>query len=127
MTNEIKLKIWGRDFTLPISYDWFPDEEELLEIQKEAINVLIKNSKVIDNALSDLKAYCRKTSSEISAEDEIENIFKYVIPAKFYVIRNTEKRCVALLCDYKFDMEHGIAIVFENECLKNIGTQDLVL
>lgn len=28
---------------------------------------------------------------------------------------------------YKFDMEHGFAVVFENGQFKRVGTQDIVL
>ena len=34
---------------------------------------------------------------------------------------------ISLLCNYRFDEEHGIAITYENEKLKNIGPQDDVL
>ena len=57
----------------------------------------------------------------------IENIFKYVIPVSIYIERNKKKRVVSLLCNYRFDEEHGIAITYENEKLKNIGPQDDVL
>ena len=44
-----------------------------------------------------------------------------------FLYRNEEKRIVALMCNYKFDIENGIAIVFENEKLKDIGIQDIIL
>jgi hypothetical protein len=31
------------------------------------------------------------------------------------------------MCNFKFDMEHGLAIVFEDEKLKKIGPQEIVL
>lgn len=46
------------------------------------------------------------------------------MPQALYVKRNEKKRVVSLLCNYRFDEEHGIALTFENEKLKGIGTQD---
>ena len=33
----------------------------------------------------------------------------------------------AIMCNYKFDMENGIAVVFENEKFSDIGKQDIIL
>ena len=44
-----------------------------------------------------------------------------------YVVRARNDRSVAIMCDYRFDLEHGIAILFKNEKLEKVGTQDMVL
>ena len=49
------------------------------------------------------------------------------IPKSVLIPREKEKRVVALMCNYKFDMEHGLAIVFENEQFKTVGPQDIIL
>ena len=43
------------------------------------------------------------------------------------IARNCNKRAIAVMCNYKFDMEHGIAIVYENEEFKEVGPQDIAL
>lgn len=58
--------------------------------------------------------------------DSVDNIFKYVIP-KTISVPKAKKRVVAIMCNFKFDMEHGMAIVFEDEKIKKIGPQDIVL
>lgn len=67
-----------------------------------------------------------KTSDSAVRAVEIDNIFKYIMPKSIFVPR-TEQKEVAIICNYKYDMEHGIAIVFENERLKEIGMQDIIL
>lgn len=57
----------------------------------------------------------------------INNIFKYVAPKYLYVARNNEKHVVAIMCNYKFDPENGIAVIFENEKFSKIGMQDIIL
>ena len=42
-------------------------------------------------------------------------------------VPQVKERVVAVMCDFKFDMENGLAIVFENEKFKEVGYQDLVL
>ncbi len=120
---NIELKIWGRNFNLPISYDWFEDEEELLPSQKEVIRNLSANSQIIDTVLQNVKKYVMKFNSDKS---KVDNIFKYIIPQKIYVLRN-DKPSFALFCDFRFDLEHGIAIVFENNIFSKIVTQDDVI
>lgn len=123
MITDIDIKIWGRDFNLPIAYDWFEDEEELLPSQKNTVKYITENNQLIDAVLSNVKKYVLQF---ISAECEVDNVFKYVIPRKIYVLRD-EKSSFALFCDFKFDLEHGIAIVFENNNFLKIVSQDYVL
>ena len=49
------------------------------------------------------------------------------MPKSLFVRRDEAKRIVAIMCDYRFDMEHGLAVVFENEQFKMIGEQDIIL
>jgi hypothetical protein len=125
--NKIDIKIWGRDFTLPVSYDLFEDEEVLLVSQIQALGKLAENSSIFDNELDRLKKYCKERNPDKLADTEIENIFKYVMPKKILIMRSENDRRFALLCDYRFDPEHGLAMVFADERLAAIGTQDIAL
>ena len=63
-------------------------------------------------------------------EHTIDNIFKYVIHKSIFIpIDNNRnhKRVFALMCNYIFDMEHGLALIFENEQFKEMGPQDIIL
>lgn len=60
-------------------------------------------------------------------EDEIENIFRYVMPKSIFVPHIEKHRVASILCDYKFDMKHGIAVVFENGRFKEVGPEDIAL
>ena len=134
MTN-MKLNVWGREFDLPIEFDLY-EGEVVSNVQKEALSGFetknVRDGEVVRNSLLEcslekLKAFCLDRDKEEIQGNAIDNIFKYVIPQNLYILRTEECRVVALMCAYKFDLEHGLAIVFENECLKDIGTQDLVL
>ena len=114
------MTIWGRQYDLPVVFDCF-DNEEVLPIQKQALEAFLKAEK------KQLEKYILNDEYAEIEGNSIDNIFKYVIPTDIYIPRMPETRTVALLCDYRFDEEHGIAIVFENEQFKEIGEQDIVL
>ena len=116
--------IWGREFKLDIRYDIRPGET-LLPIQKEAAGQFIKKADVLNRSLPELKKYCAENSDGRVRIQDIDNIFRYVVPSYVYVIRDEKHRTVALMCYYKFDLEHGIAMIQENEKLKKIGGQDI--
>lgn len=123
--SKINCKVWNRDFNLDVIYDVYKGES-VTETQKIAFESFQKSADSLLSDSSKICSYCLKQNKEDIPNGVIENIFKYVIPQKIYICRS-DKRKVALLCAYKFDPEHGIAIVFENEKQVAIGQQDLVL
>lgn len=116
--------IWGRDFDLDVIYESYPGEE-VLDSQKDAFEQL-NNAELIDTALAAVKGYVEKTATA-QIDSPIENIFKYVMPKKVFVPHTTKAPKVAIMCAYKFDMEHGIAVVFENGKFSEVGEQDIIL
>lgn len=121
--NKVNVKIWGREFELDVIYDCL-DNEEILSEQKEAAEEFLKQKNIFDDVKNNVESYITN-----AAENEvltIDNIFKYVMPECIYIPRK-KTREAALLCKYKFDIEHGIAVVFENEKFKEIVPQDKVL
>ena len=121
-----KLTIWGREFDLRVVFDCF-DDEEVLPIQERALEAFLKAEIAIEDSKKQVENYIFNDEYAEIETDSIDNIFKYVIPTDIYLPRTPEIRTAALLCDYRFDEEHGVAIVFENEKFKEIGTQDIVL
>ena len=87
----------------------------------------MKSGDAIDDALGYVKQYCLRNNKADIGSDSINNIFKYVAPKYLYVARNNEKHVVAIMCNYKFDPENGIAVIFENEKFSKIGMQDIIL
>lgn len=125
MSKE-RITIWNREFDMEVKYDCYLGEE-VLQVQKDAIDTFLKSGAAIDAALDQVKQYCLKNSKAEIGSDSIENIFKYVAPKYLYVARNKENHVVAIMCNYKFDPENGIAVVFENEKFSKIGMQDIIL
>lgn len=121
--NNKKVKIWGREFKLPIEYDVFPGETVPTGMEKAAYELLTKHD--FDKDLDKLKKYCHKSNAK-ETDGRLDNIFRFVIPKSCFV-RNDKYFPVGLMCDYKFDPEHGIVLVYINNKLIKIGPQDIIL
>lgn len=123
--NKTNIKIWGRDFELPITIKTFSSGKPT-EMQMKALENFLSLSSIIDESKKYVENYiCDNPMSKIDWE-EIDNIFKYIMPKCIYVPKD-KNRIVAILCYYKFDMEHNLSIVFENEKFKSVGSEDDVL
>lgn len=124
MNNMHKVNIWGREFDLNVIYQNYPGEEVITNQAKTADSIPDVD---FSSAKKAVEQYIMKYNSEELNGDMITNIFKYVIPKSFLIPREYDKRIFAIMCNYKFDMEHGLAVVFENEKYKSVGPQDIVL
>lgn len=122
--NKISITICNRTFDLNVIYHNYPGEE-ITDLQKETFTDITDTdfSKVADN----VEKYIIKNDPSNLSDNKIDNIFRYIIPKHILIFRDNVYRIFAIMCDYKFDMEHGIAIVFENKQFKQIVSQDVIL
>lgn len=125
MSKE-KMAIWGRDLELEVRYDCYAGEE-VLDSQKEALSEFLKAEDGIEASLEEVKKYCLEQNGAEIGESAITNIFKFVAPKYLYVARTAGRHIVAVMCNYKFDQENGIAVVFEDGKVNRIGRQDIIL
>lgn len=116
--------IWGRKINIRIDYDLY-DNETATDEQEQRLEKFINNAHLLSDktAISD---YCIKNNSK-EIGNSINNIFKYVVPSSILIPQSEKNKRIILLCNYKFDIEHGIAIVFENNSFSKIVKQDDVL
>lgn len=125
MNKKINLSIWDREFEMYISFQNYPGEE-ITDLQEKTEKMIPTTD--INASLDFVKKYIMKYNADDVDEKGLANIFRCVIPKGILIPRrNDGKRVFAIMCNYKFDMEHGIAIVFENEKYKSIGPQDIIL
>ena len=125
MNKKINLSIWDREFEMYISFQNYPGEE-ITDLQEKTEKMIPTAD--INASLDFVKKYIMKYNADDVDEKGLANIFRCVIPKGILIPRrNDGKRVFAIMCNYKFDMEHGIAIVFENEKYKSIGPQDIIL
>lgn len=118
------IKIWGREFDLDLIYKTY-SEEKPLRLQIAAADEF--DSSILDEAKKKVEEYIIKYNSQELKSESVDNIFKYVMPKAIYVPQVEGHKLLAIMCDYKFDMEHGLAMVFEDNKLKDIGEEDIAL
>ena len=124
--NNMVLSLWEREFDVDIIYDVY-EGEEVLDVQKEAFEVFkntIDNKDVMEIAKQGVIKYILSKNASDVIEENITNLFKFIIPTAIYVERDGK---VDIMCECKFDIDHGIAIQFEKEQFKGVVTQDLVI
>ena len=119
----LNIKIWNRNFDLKVVYDCYTGEE-VLDEQKEAFKKFASEKKAIETSKRGVEKYCLSQNKDEIGADVIDNIFRFVMPESIFVKRDCR---VAIMCRYKFDLEHGIAIVFNDGKFITVGSQDIVL
>lgn len=119
----LNINIWQRDFDIEEVYDIYQGET-VSKQQEDALAEFCKNKAMIAESQHEVEKYCLSENENDIGEKSISNIFKYVVPESIFVKRDGR---VAIMCKYKFDLEHGLAIVFKKGKLDQIGKQDIVL
>lgn len=125
MINQLDICIWGRDFSVPVDYNCYAGES-LLPEQMDAINTFITHPAWLETAKSSVEQYCRDQVMEDAENSKKENVFSYIKPQGFFVKREQKPR-IALMCKYRYDIEHGIAVVFDMDGSVTVGPQDIIL
>lgn len=126
MINVLKLSIWGRAFSLPVEYDCY-EGETIIPAQINALESFIAHEEWIINAKKQVEAYCRESVIEDDKNPKKDNIFSYIRPVSIFVKHDSIHPRVALMCDYRYDIEHGLAVVFSSEGKVTVGIQDIIL
>lgn len=125
MIKKVDMNIWGRDFTLKVEFDCYRGEK-VTKLQEEALKKIAENIDEINKSKILLEKYCKKSVDADDENQKKDNVFSYIKPDYIYVKREDKPR-VAIMCKYKYDMEHGLAIIFEDSGKITIGSQDEIL
>ena len=125
MIKKIDLNIWDRDFTLDVVYECY-SYEKVTTVQEKALIDFLKNVNVIDKAKKIVEKYCEESVNADEENNKKDNIFSYIKPHYIFVKRGDSQK-VAVMCKYKYDMENGIAIVFEKDEKIIVCVQDEIL
>ena len=122
--NKVNVRIWGREFELGVSYQNFPGED-ITENQQKILTTVPTAD--YDAAKAGVVGYIRKFFVDELGNDNLDNIFRFVMPKNILIPRTEASDMFAIMCNFKLDMEHGIAVIFEDGEYKTAGPQDLIL
>lgn len=126
MIESIEIMIWGRKFNLPIEYNCYQGEKVTKE-QIKALKCFIAHSKWIDESKHYLEKYCEDDVMDDNENDKKANIFSYIKPECIFVKHEDGYPRVAIMCKYRYDIEHGLAVVFSSDGEVTVGIQDIIL
>ena len=126
LTKPIVLEIWGREFSLPVDYDCY-EGEEITEAQIQALKQFRTHTEWIEQSKSAVENYCKEQVMSDDENNKKDNIFSYIKPECLFVKRDKENPRIALMCKYRYDLEHGLAVVFSSDGEVAVGPQDIIL
>lgn len=125
MTEKIEIEIWGRHFVLDVEHDPYVGKETI-EQQDEALERFLEQKDWIAASKPLVEQYCHDSVMEDDENKKKDNIFSYVMPDYIYIHRDGGSYDICLICNYRYDPEHGIAIVFLPDQKIKVGSQDLL-
>lgn len=126
MIESLEVSIWGRSFTLPVEYDCY-EGEEVTKVQIHALKHFRSHTEWIEKSRSIVEDYCR---DQVMSDDENakkDNIFSYIKPECLFVKRDKNNPRISMMCKYRYDLEHGLAVVFSSDGEVTVGMQDIIL
>lgn len=126
MLNSLEVTIWGKEFSLPIEYEFY-EEDPVTEQQIEAVTLFTEHPEWLDNAKQSVEQYCKEQVLSDNMNDKKDNIFSYIKPVYFFVEQNEQEPSIALMLNYRYDPEHGLAVVFKIDGEIIVGSQDIIL
>ena len=126
MINNIGISIWDRRFYLPVEYDCYNGEQVTCE-QIEAVKCFLSQEELIAKAKREVEAFCQDQVMADVENEKKDNVFSYIMPECIFVKRDIGHPRIALMCRYRYDPEHGLAVVFSSNGDVVVGSQDIIL
>ena len=126
MIKSLEVIIWGRSFALPVEYDCYEDEE-VTKAQIQSLRRFQSHTEWIEQSKSIVEDYCREQVMSDCKNAKKDNIFSYIKPECLFVKRDKESPRIAMMCKYRYDLEHGLAVVFSSDGEVTVGMQDIIL
>ena len=123
MIKKSKIEIWERTLLLEVLYNHYTNEKVTSE-QKKAYKWFRKHPEWIDKAKTYVEDYCKNAVNSDDSNQKKDNVFSYVKPKAILIKQDTR---IAIMCDYRYDEEHGLAIVFDHDGNITVGMQDIIL
>ncbi|MGN0594663.1 MAG: DUF6985 domain-containing protein [Hominimerdicola sp.] len=126
MIESLDVIIWGRKMTLPVEYDCY-EGEEVTKSQLQALEHFKSHTEWIGKSKSIVEDYCKEQVMDDDKNLKKDNIFSYIKPECLFIKRDKENPRIALMCKYRYDLEHGLAVVFSSKGEATVGLQDIIL
>lgn len=124
--ENVEIEIWGRNFSLNIEYNLY-EGEHITKNQIQALEKFLNNPDWIKNSKKVVEDFCKNDVLDDDENQKKDNIFSYIKPECIFVEHFLEPTRVAIMCKYRYDPEHGLAVVFDKDGKVTVGIQDIIL
>ncbi len=124
MIKSVHIDVFGKEFDLDVVYDLYAESSCLPALEK-ALQIFVSHPEWIKTAKSKVLNYC---GSDVLSDEENStknDLFSYLTPHRIYLKRDAKR--VAIMCKYLYDLEHGLAVVFDSEGNVTVGIQDIII
>lgn len=132
--RTVEVVFGGRELSVPLSLDGEP-LEPIEQQQLDAADRFMARPELLRDALSALCSHvlaheaefrdrCRRLPLSLSAEDLLSLLTLQGIVVGY---PTSDRRTVGLLFESPLEPEHGLAVVFEDEAVVEVGLQDIAL
>ena len=125
MISTVDMEIWGRMFSVKVKFRCHSGEKVSVN-QIAAFEKFVSKPQWIKNAKKQVEDFCKVQVEEDSSNQKKDNIFSYVRPDYIFVDRSDVPN-VAIMLNYRYDEEHGLAVVFDHNGNVTVGLQDIIL
>ena len=119
------MTIWGRELCLPIEYSASIEFKELMKIELSVKEFMDNSAEIILKSQFSVVSYAKKFAASVGRTTS-DDLFDYITPHMLLVNSDDGSIYIALLCGFKYDPEHDIAIIYRDQKLVEVGSQDLV-
>lgn len=126
MIKKVRIEVWERTFDLSVEFDCYPGEYVTKE-QLDALEKFISNPQWLVYAKKEVEKHCKNQVLLDNANPKKDNVFSYIKPETIFIKRDKTKPRVALMCKYRYDPEHGLAVIFDSKGNVTVGMQDIIL
>lgn len=137
--GKCNISFLGKNYIVDFQVDGYSEKDEILDNQKIAFDVFIKNSKELEiRILDEILLYYNKIKHQYGYDVENNDDYPYVNDPKELIsmidlvgitLPYPEKndRCISLIFDCTWDKEHGVGVRLSNEKVVEVGFQDIAL
>lgn len=125
MDDKMNVILWGREVELEVYFEQL-DFDEPTAVQLDALSRVDAIWHHADDAIPSIVEYAKNVALEIGRQFDVDAWYILVHPTTLF-IAEADERVAAILCEFDLDPEHGLAVVFEDERLVAVGSQDIAL
>lgn len=125
LDKKVDLVIWGKKFCLPFECADSVDPGHLTNIELSVKQFSDNSEDITDKSIPAVKEYVNKSAKMIGIV-KVDELLECINPHMLLIGIDSGNTNIALLCGFKYDPEHDIAIIYREQLLVEVGSQDLV-